>query len=319
MSYWVYQHIGNLSPEELAADVIFAKVRAAADAGEDAAPILRAFAQAADREADGAKGYRWSFWRDLGSTRLVVIDSRCGRMLDGDARAMLSDSEFAWIEERLDGDYDHLLIGTSLPWLMAPSLHALEGWNERMCDSSRRPVVRKFSEKMRQGADLEHWAAFSASFERLARMIADVGSGRHAAVAVPPATICVLSGDVHHSYVCEADLSALAAAAGSAPMASRVYQVTCSPVHNWVPGVMRALFGLFWSAPIGGAITKVLTRHGRLPKPPLTWQTIGGPFFGNAISTLVLEGRAARVVMESSRKATPEQPLETVVARDLSA
>ena len=317
MSYWIYQHIGNLSPDELAADLVYAKVRAAADAGEDAEPILRAFAQAADREADGAKGYRWSFWRDLGSTRLVVIDSRCGRMLDGE-RAMISDSEFDWIEDRLDGDYDHLLIGTSLPWLMAPSLHALEAWNEQLC-ADPRPRRAAWGEKLRQGADLEHWPAFSASFDRLARMLADVGSGRHTAVSVPPATICVLSGDVHHSYVCEADLSGLAARSGSAPMASRVYQVTCSPVHNWVPGVMRALFWGFWNAPIGAVITRVLTWHGRLTRPPLTWQTVGGPFFGNAISTLVLEGRAARVVMESSRSATAERPLETVIARDLSA
>ncbi len=316
MSYWVYQHIGNLSPEELAADTLYGKVRAAADAGEDAAPILRAFAQAADREADGAKGYRWSFWRDLGSTRLVVIDSRCGRMLDGDTRMMLSDSEFDWIEERLDGDYDHLLIGTSLPWLMAPGLHALETWNEEMSTPGRRPGTRRFAEKVRQGADLEHWPAFAASFDRLARMLADVGSGRRASA---PATICVLSGDVHHSYVCEADLSAVAARTGTAPVTSRIYQITCSPMHNWVPGVLKTMLAGLWSGPIGGAIARVLNRHGRLVPPPLSWWTIGGPFFGNAISTLVLEGRAARVVMESSRNATRERPLEAVVVRDLSS
>jgi phosphodiesterase/alkaline phosphatase D-like protein len=316
VSYWVYQHIGNLSPEELAADTVYAKVRAAAEAGEDAAPILRAFAQAADREADGAKGYRWSFWRDLGSVRLVVIDSRCGRMLDGDQRSMLSDSEFDWIEERLEGDFDHLLIGTSLPWLMAPALHALETWNEEMSAAERRPATRNFAEKLRVGADLEHWPAFSASFDRLARMLADIGSGRHGAA---PATICVLSGDVHHSYVCEADLSVLAAQSGDAPVTSQIYQVTCSPVHNWVPGVLKALLGGLWSAPVAGVITRVLGRRGRLARPMLTWRTIGGPFFGNAISTLVLEGRAARLVMESSRKATREHPLEAVVVRDLSS
>lgn len=317
MSYWVYQHLGNLSPDELAADAVYAKVRAAAAAGADAAPILRELAQAADREADHAKGYRWSFWRDLGSTRLVVIDSRCGRMLDGDTREMLSDDEFDWIEEHLDGDYDHLLIGTSLPWLMAPSLHALEGWNEQLAGPGHRPSVRAFAEKVREGGDLEHWSAFGASFDRLARMIADVGSGQHAAVAVAPATICVLSGDVHHSYVCEADLSALAARSGPAQVTSRIYQITCSPVHNWVPGVLKAVFGAFWSVPVGAVITGVLTRHGRLPRPSLTWRTIGGPFFGNAISTLVMEGRAARLVMESSRKATSERPLEKIVVRDL--
>jgi hypothetical protein len=234
---------------------------------------------------------------------------------------MLSDSEFDWIEERLDGDYDHLLIGTSLPWLMAPALHALESWNEKLAgdDRPRGAAVQTFSEKLRQGADLEHWPAFSASFDRLARMLADVGTGRHAAVAVPPATICVLSGDVHHSYVCEADLAALAAAAGPEPMISRDSQVTCSPEHNRLPGVMKGILRVLWSAPISSLIDRVLTRHARLGRPMISWQTIGGPFFGNAISTLVLEGRAARVVMESSRSATIEQPLEVIVARDLSS
>lgn len=78
VSYWVYQHIGNLSPDELAADEVYQRVLELAAKGEDAAPMLREFAVMADAEADGGKGYRWSYWRDLGRTRLVVIDSRCG-------------------------------------------------------------------------------------------------------------------------------------------------------------------------------------------------------------------------------------------------
>jgi PhoD-like phosphatase len=312
MSYWVYQHLGNLSPDELDADAVWGKVRVAAAAGEDCAPLLRAFAAAADREADGAKGYRWSFWRDLGSTRLVVLDSRCGRMLDDGRRSMLSDAEFDWVHDRLDGDYDHLLIGTSVPWLMSPFLHALESWNEEICEHPS-PRLAAFGERIRQGADLEHWPAFGQSFERLARLIADVGSGRPAGST--PSTICVLSGDVHHSYVCSADVSSLT---GSRAMTSKVYQVTCSPVHNWVPGVMRAAFRAAWSAP-ADLVARFLARAGRHPAPSVTWRSVGGPFFGNAIATLVLEGRAARVVIESSRSATAGQPLETVIARDLSS
>ena len=40
MSYWVYQHLGNLSPAELAADPLYAAVRAAPD-GTDALRRLR--------------------------------------------------------------------------------------------------------------------------------------------------------------------------------------------------------------------------------------------------------------------------------------
>ena len=41
------------------------------------------------READGHKGARWSYRRDFGDVRLLVIDSRCGRILDDDDRSMV--------------------------------------------------------------------------------------------------------------------------------------------------------------------------------------------------------------------------------------
>jgi hypothetical protein len=37
MSYWIYQHLGNLSPHERERDPVWRRVRAAADAG----PVLR--------------------------------------------------------------------------------------------------------------------------------------------------------------------------------------------------------------------------------------------------------------------------------------
>ncbi len=308
MSYWVYQHLGNLSPAELAADPVHAQVRAAVG---DAAPVLRAFAVAADREADGAKGYRWSFRRDLGRTRLVVIDSRCGRMLDGDHRSMVSDPEFDWIEQQLEGDYDHLLLGTSVPWLMPPAFHALESWSEQLA-GDRRPRVAALGEKLRQSGDLEHWPAFLASFERLARIVAEVGAGRRTTVA--PASICVLSGDVHHSYVSRADLPS---PPGADAVTSPVYQLTCSPIRNRVPSTLRAALLIMWSAPVGLALRLLLT-HGRVRRPTLSWRTVDGPFFGNAISTVTLEGRHARLVMEVSRTDNGIDSLRPVVDRSLS-
>ena len=70
-SYWVYQHLGNLSPDAHRDDELLAKVKAA----DDAEQLLEEFAFRADRETDGA---RWSYCRDLGNTRLIVIDSRAG-------------------------------------------------------------------------------------------------------------------------------------------------------------------------------------------------------------------------------------------------
>ncbi|MBT0769242.1 alkaline phosphatase family protein [Kineosporia sp. J2-2] len=303
VSYWVYQHIGNLSPDELADDAVYQRVRALAAEGEDAAPYLREFAAMADAEADGGKGYRWSFWRDLGNTRLVVIDSRCGRMLDGGTRSMLSDAEFDWVSDRVIGDYDHLLIGTSLPWLMAPAVHQVEAWSEHLAEGPGR-LRSGFGEKLRRAADLEHWPAFHDSFDRLARLIADVAAGERGSRA--PATVCVLSGDVHHSYVCEADVTPLMGTVPAEP--SKVYQLTCSPVHNTIPGVMRLAFSVSWTRPVTRLARVLFTRPRTIPETLMRWWVVGGPLFGNAISTLVLEGRAARVVLESTRAAEPLPP-----------
>ncbi len=139
-SYWVYQHLGNLSPAELADNELYQRVRGF---DGDAEQLVREFAAAADREADGAKGARWSYRRDFGSVRLLVIDSRCGRILDQGRRSMLSEAEFDWIEEQLTGDYEHLLIGTSLPWLLPRAFHDIEAWNELLCDGHRGAAGRR--------------------------------------------------------------------------------------------------------------------------------------------------------------------------------
>ena len=97
-SYWVYQHLGNLRRRNSPKNRLYQRVRTL---GGDAEPLLREFAEAADEEADGAKGARWSYRRDFGQVRLLVIDSRCGRILDQGRRSMLSDAEFDWIESQL--------------------------------------------------------------------------------------------------------------------------------------------------------------------------------------------------------------------------
>jgi hypothetical protein len=134
MSYWIYQHLGNLTLEGLAADKMYATVRKLPDAEH----ALRTFAQAADKEADGAKGTMWSYRRDYGPVRLLVIDSRCGRILADGNRSMISDPEFDWIESQVeDGAFQHLVVVTSMPWLLPRALHDIESWNEALAAGSR--------------------------------------------------------------------------------------------------------------------------------------------------------------------------------------
>jgi hypothetical protein len=297
-SYWVYQHVGNLSPAELAEDALYQKVRSA---GGDVEPLLRSFAADADREADGAKGARWSFRRDFGGVRLLVIDSRCGRILADGRRSMVSEDEFGWIVEQAGEPCDHLLVGTSLPWLLPRALHDVEAWNEELASGARGPRRAKWSEWLRRAADMEHWAAFRRSFEALAGLLRSVASRPDA-----PASICVLSGDVHHAYAAEATFP------GS--MRSRVFQLTCSPLHNFVPPAMKVAFRVAWSA-FARRFTRTLLRaFGPVPEPSFTWQRSCGPFFGNEIATLLLDGRRGEMVLE--RSASPDAREELIeVAR----
>ncbi|MEU6661293.1 alkaline phosphatase D family protein [Streptomyces sp. NPDC046821] len=304
MSYWVHQHLGNLSPAELAADPVYAEVCADPD-GTDP---LREFAARADADPPSV---RWSYRRDFGRVRLLMVDTRAARVLADGERSMLDEREAGWLREQVldssstpagapsgtpagapSGAYDHLLIGTSLPWLLPHLVHDVEGWNAAMCRGERGARWAGFGEQVRRRADLEHWAAFPTSFDALTALIAEAGGGAGA-----PATVCVLSGDVHHAYVAEPTWPA-----GARGPAARVVQLTCSPVHNSIPGVMKAGFRLGWSR-FGRALGRRFARHGRLATPPVSWRRTGGPWFGNQLMTLTMRGRAARLQLHQARAA----------------
>ena len=291
-SYWVYQHLGNLSPDELAGDELYEKVRSS---GGDVQELLEDFAEQADREVDGGKSTRWSFRRDFGRVRLLVIDTRSGRILSGPQRLMVGDREFEWIEENAQGDFDHLLVGSSLPWLMPHALSHFQSLNERMAGL---PGWRgRVGEKVRQVGDLEHWPAFRVSFERMARLLERISRSDDA-----PGTVCVLSGDVHHSYAARVAFSGTAAgSAGRAARAvgARVYQLVCSPVHNEPPWVFRPAFRLSWSKPIARVLRWWADRRGISPDP-VTWHKLSGPHFGNSVGVLEIDGREARFRLETA-------------------
>ena len=297
MSYWIYQHLGNLTPAGLAANDMYRTVRDLPD-GEAA---LRAFAQAADREADGAKGAMWSYRRDFGPVRLLVIDSRCGRVLADDRRSMVSDPEFDWIERQAEEvGFRHLVIATSMPWLLPRALHDVESLNEALCAGSRGAAIARMSESLRRALDLEHWAAFRKSFDRLARFFERVGRGEHGGAA--PATICVLSGDVHHTYVSEADYPK--------PLEARVFQVTSSPIHNTIPFVMRLVFHVGWSDTFQGVV-RLLCRWAGVPPLPIHWHHPSGPHFGNTLASLTFDGGSVKVRLERATWTEPSDGRET--------
>jgi hypothetical protein len=295
VSYWVYQHLGNLSPQELAENKTWQTIQDLTDASGtevvDAEPTLREMARHADEQP---ASIRWSFVRHWGDARLIMIDSRAGRMLEEEHRRMLDDAEFEWVEAAMhravDEGVEHLILGTSLPWLLPHAIHNLERWNETL---NVRHVGRwrgRLAETVRQASDLEHWAAFGHSFERLGAALTAVASGVHGRA---PATALVLSGDVHHAYAAE-----LVRPTG---LTARLHQLTVSPLHNQAPHPIRIGFKIGWSR-AARRLTARLARLARAEPTALEWEKQAGPFFGNQIGELVLTGREARFVLSVSER-----------------
>ncbi len=224
MSYWLYQHLGNLSPAELGKDEVWRQIQEAGD-GTD---VLAELAAARDR---GAGGIRWSVRRDFGTVRVVVIDSRSRRVIGDDRRRrMVDEAEWEWVTESVSGDWDHLVLATSLPLLLPHGIHDLEAWNEAVCAGAWGSRAARAGERLRQAVDLEHWAAFGKSFADFERLLTGLATGAYGRA---PASVTVIGGDVHHSYLAPVDFPA-----GTSPR-SAVYQAVCSPMHNVLPDPFR--------------------------------------------------------------------------------
>lgn len=280
-SYWVYQHLGNMSVEERAEDEIWSELQRRRKASEDEVDltdVLDAFAARVDQQPTS---YRWSYARDLGTARLVVVDSRAARVLQDGQRSMLDDEELRWLDEQLTGDCSHLLIGTSLPFLLPMGLHHLEACSEAVAGGAWGRRSAEVAEKVRRAMDLEHWAAFQDAFQRVCRMAQEAAGGLR---GDPPGSIVFLSGDVHHSYIAEADW----------PHSTRLLQFVCSPIRNPLPRPVRAA-NVVASHHLAGVVGSPLAARAEVPAPPFTWRTMAGPWYDNNIAIMRLDERGIRV------------------------
>lgn len=302
-SYWVYQHLGNLGPHARAADELWQRIASYDGPGElDLTDALDALAERADQHPDS---YRWSYARDFDTqARLVVVDSRAARVLEPERRSMLDDEELAWVDEHLQGDFDHLLVGTSLPFLLAPGLHHIESFNESIAEGAWGRPGKRLGEKTRQLADLEHWAAFQQGFRDVAGMVLEVASGKRGRA---PRTITFLSGDVHHSYVAEAWPR-------DGAVASRILQAVCSPIRNPLPRAMER-FTTVAARRTTGALGRLLSLSGRVPLEPLRWAVARGPWYDNNLAVLELDPQGMRMWWTAGEvDGRPERPVLKRVA-----
>jgi hypothetical protein len=282
MSYWVYQHLGNLSPPELEEDAVFPLVKAEDDAG----PLLRRLAHEWDRESAAS---RWAFYRDFGDTRLLVLDSRAARVLSDGRRQMIDDDEWDWVVDHSSGAFDHVIIASTLPVFLPIGIHYLQAWNEALCAGRWGRLAANLSERLRRAVDLEHWAAFNRSFEQLCDWLRRIARGTEG--TQPPATILLLGGDVHCSSISEIDL-------GTATP-TRAHQLVCSPFRNPLSATERRILRVTGSR-VAAKPLALFAKLAGVEPPSTSWTPTRKPTFENALGELLLERRDARATIRRS-------------------
>ena len=238
-----------------------------------------------------------------------MLDGRAARVFRDGVREMVDRDEWAWVEESVEGDFDHLLLGSSMPYLLAPGMHHVQAWNEAVCEGAWGRRFRRIGEGIRRAIDLEHWAAFGASFERLGTLLRSVARGERGA---PPSSIVILSGDVHHGYLARVRFPP------GTEAVSRVYQAVCSPFRNSLGATQRRAQRIGASR-VGEVVGRMLARSAGVPPPSFRWRELESLSFDNQIGTLELDGRRAAIRLERAVAGPDDQPvLESVFERLLS-
>jgi hypothetical protein len=307
MTYWLYQHLGNLSPEAVETEGLVDALTAV----DDGEAVLRAWAMGAEEFTPGGGMYRFNFIRDVHRVRLVMIDSRNSRVLDPGKRRMVDADQWQWVVDSCNADVDHLLIGTSLPVFVPGGLHDLQVWSEAICDGAWGWPGRKVGEWLRLRADMEDWPAFLGSFNAFVELLKAVGSTSRPDA---PATISVLAGDIHFSFVAEIRFP------GEGTMAARVHQLVSSPIRNALkpPESTAMRLGTSRLALRVGRFLRRAAGHRRIP---VLWKMDRGPTFANCLSQLSFDGRSAELVVLQARPHDDDaQPmLDRVIEVDLVA
>jgi hypothetical protein len=196
---------------------------------------------------------------------------------------------------------------------MGPAMHWLEAWNEAVADGAWGSLVKKAAEKLREALDLEHWPAWQQSYRAMCDLLQAVGSGQR---GDPPATICVLSGDVHHAYLAEVGFPA-----GSG-VRSAVWQAVCSPFRNPLDAHERRIIRAAWTR-AGGAVTRALAKAAGVADPGVGWRLAHkDPWFNNQVAWLEFEGQGAKFVLEKAlprENGSGDPRMERVFERSINA
>ena len=300
MSYWIYQHIGNLSPAPCTTTRSSARCRRPRGLRGAAARL---------RAQGGARGRRRALELlprlrpHAPGRRRLARGPRADRGQAADAVRRRVGVGRATLQRRLRPPRHRHVAAGHAGGRDAPPRGVERGRLRRRVGRA----AARLGERIRQGLDLEHWPAFEGCFRRMAVLLEDVAAGRRGRA---PATVVLLSGDVHHAYLAEAwfpgrDVHEPRAAgdvlAGAKP--ARQARAPCA-----ARGVHAA----------GGGVRARPRTGGRRRQSPMRWSFAQEPTFDNQVAQLDLHGRDARAADREDRArglAGAEAPLRPV-ARD---
>ncbi len=301
MAYWLYQHLGNLSPAELAEDKTFRQITETREGSE----LVRDLAKRAENQSGHS---RFSFSRDFGSARLVVIDTRAGRRLEPGNRRITSPEEWDWIKSQIDGQCEHLLIASSLPFLLPPGMHHIEAWSEAVTDGAWGRRLRRLGEKVRIAANLDHWACFQRSFREFEDLVIDVATGK---CGPAPTSVVLFGGDVHHCWVDEVQLPE------DAPQTdTKIWHTVCSGLRKEVQANERIVLRLGHTRLVA-AVGRALAKTTPVQKQRLRWRPVTRPHFRNQIGTLEIFAGEVGVRIERVHGGWRKPRMETVIEHKL--
>ena len=191
---------------------------------------------------------------------------------------MVDALEWAWVRRQVlepEQPYTHLVLASTLPILLPPGIHHLEAWDEAISSGGAwgRPG-KWFGEWLRQFLDLEHWASFGESFRELVELFTDLVRSPS-----PPATVLLLSGDVHCSYTAEASLRE------TSHPATAIHQLTMSPFRNNIQRAAKLANRLSRRRRPSAAVRRLAASAG-VAEPDITWQLDEGPWFANGVMSI---------------------------------
>jgi hypothetical protein len=279
MSYWVYQHLGNLSPAEIRAEGLLEQVSAAGDG----TAILEAWANSLDAHDEHTGTYRFSFARQVGDVTVVVVDCRHGRVVSGNTRLMVGPDEWAWIREQVLAARGHVILATTMPVFIADGLHDFQVWSEQVCAGAWGRRAARWGERLRRSLDLEDWSAFATSYRDVVALVSEAAAAEPA-----PHSVVVASGDIHFTYAARVPLGDVGAP---------VWQVVSSPMRNALIPPERGVMRLTLTR-TGRRLGGLLRRLVRAPETRPGIEVVAGPLFANNLCELRYDGPRAELSIE---------------------